>query len=59
MRSEAFLDGYAGHHREEPALLRAYQLDKAVYEVVYEARNRPAWLPVPLGSIRRIVEEGA
>lgn len=47
---DAFLEGY-GVTGIETALLRAYEVDKAVYEVIYEARNRPTWLPIPLRAL--------
>jgi maltokinase len=34
-------------------LLRAFELDKAVYEVVYELGHRPDWVDVPASAIRR------
>ncbi|MDI2128255.1 maltokinase N-terminal cap-like domain-containing protein [Yinghuangia seranimata] len=57
---EAFCAGYAKagsvDPRNEPVLLRAFETDKAVYEVVYESGNRPTWLPVPMSAIRRLAD---
>jgi maltokinase len=54
----AFLGGY---FESNPAagetarsLLTALELDKALYEAVYEARNRPDWLGIPVGAIERL-----
>ncbi|MBF4584484.1 hypothetical protein ITJ54_17595 [Curtobacterium sp. VKM Ac-2865] len=55
----AFLDGYqrgigadlSAHH----AVLDAFEVDKAVYEVVYEARNRPTWVGIPVAAVERLV----
>jgi 1,4-alpha-glucan branching enzyme len=55
--SEAFVAGYQStlHAAVDPAspLFVALWLDKALYEVVYELRNRPTWVDVPARAVRQ------
>jgi predicted trehalose synthase len=59
----SFVEGYAGTSGVEldveSALLAALELDKAVYEAIYESRNRPTWVTIPLRAIARLVEKTA
>ncbi|BBC29961.1 uncharacterized protein SGFS_012550 [Streptomyces graminofaciens] len=59
---EAYCAGYAARAgwdpRKKHGLLRAYETDRAVYEVLYEARHRPDWLPVPMAAIERLAVRG-
>lgn len=54
----AYLDGYTHGSDVDPAttavLLRAYETDKAVYELLYEAHNRPTWTVIPLTALERL-----
>jgi maltose alpha-D-glucosyltransferase/alpha-amylase len=40
----------------DTALLELFLIEKAAYEVVYEAGNRPEWLGVPLGGLAVLVD---
>lgn len=65
----AFLDGYCDRLSENGAdfvpisrrhvfdnVLKILMLDKALYEIEYEIRSRPDWLAIPLGGIKKILE---
>lgn len=54
---ESFLDGYGAPTADETALLAAFEADKAVYEVIYERRNRPHLIHVPIDSLNRLAGE--
>lgn len=43
-----------GYGEVDGDLLAAYVADKAAYEVVYEANNRPDWVGIPLAAVEEI-----
>jgi maltose alpha-D-glucosyltransferase/alpha-amylase len=47
-RGESFLPSRLGDFRK---LLNGFRLGKALYEVMYELNNRPAWIRIPLMGI--------
>ena len=54
---QAFLDGYREIAGDVPQpLLDFFLIEKAAYEIGYEAANRPAWLALPLSGLARIAE---
>ena len=63
---QAFIEGYgaatAGMAHQwkdkdgESAALELFTLEKAAYEVIYEAENRPSWLAVPLQGLRGLLQ---
>jgi maltose alpha-D-glucosyltransferase / alpha-amylase len=67
--SNAFLEGYrtaiAGcpSHPADPAtarrLLDFFVLEKACYEIAYEAANRPDWLDIPVKGVLGILDDHA
>jgi maltokinase len=72
---EHFLAGYLRKAQHDPdstqepilptdpairsAVLSAFELDKALYEVAYERANRPDWARIPLDAVRRLTAEAA
>ncbi len=41
----------------EAALLQLFLIEKAAYEIAYEAANRPSWINVPLHGLARIADQ--
>jgi maltose alpha-D-glucosyltransferase/alpha-amylase len=50
---------HATTREEVRIVLHAYLLEKALYEVAYEANNRPEWLPIPVAGIAELLEAPA
>ena len=64
----AFLDGYRQSMdaselipsgRAYDVLLRAFMIDKALYELGYELNNRPEWLRIPLIGVSKLITAGS
>lgn len=61
-----FLAGYAAAGaaawwpapEQAPAVLDAYRLDKALYELAYELDHRPDWVGVPLAALEGVRDHG-
>ena len=53
--TEAFLSGYGSDGPASDPLLAALVLDKALYEVSYETRNRPDWAHLPIGAVTALL----
>ncbi|WP_431096415.1 maltose alpha-D-glucosyltransferase [Polaromonas aquatica] len=57
--AQAFLRAYREHAPADSemggeSLLKLFMVEKAAYELCYEAANRPAWLEVPLQGLARL-----
>ena len=59
-----FLQGYRDSIGDAPShpaaeeaerLLDLFLLEKVLYEIGYEAANRPAWIGIPLGGLLRLL----
>jgi maltose alpha-D-glucosyltransferase/alpha-amylase len=66
LTEQAFLTSYTAALSNSPDLPRTeseirriidiFLLEKAAYEIAYEARNRPKWLPIPLNGFASIIK---
>jgi maltose alpha-D-glucosyltransferase/alpha-amylase len=59
--TQCFLAGYrdafpVGDAEREQNLLRLFLIEKAAYEIAYEAANRPGWIDVPLHGLTQLID---
>jgi maltose alpha-D-glucosyltransferase/alpha-amylase len=69
LASDAFMGAYESALTGSPvwiedeaaggSLLRLHLLAKALYEINYEANNRPDWIETPVRGVLAILDEGA
>jgi maltose alpha-D-glucosyltransferase/alpha-amylase len=55
---KVFLGAYfpsSGQERNSK-LLEFFLIEKAAYELLYEAANRPTWLPIPINGLSRLAD---
>jgi maltokinase len=64
---QAFLEGYRDERGIDgllpgpdvvAAVLIAYELDKALYELDYERAHRPDWVTIPVDALERLIQGG-
>ena len=51
-----FLEGYRELAPLDPTLLRAFEVEKETYELVYAATFLPEWMPIALASLLELAE---
>ncbi|HVT76825.1 MAG TPA: hypothetical protein VHD87_07325 [Acidimicrobiales bacterium] len=57
---ESYWEAIHGHdlvprnHADAVALMEAFELEKALYEVAYERAHRPAWVEIPEAAVARL-----
>jgi maltose alpha-D-glucosyltransferase/alpha-amylase len=47
---------HAQTREEVRVVLQTFLLDKALYEIAYEANNRPDWMPIPVAGVTELLE---
>ncbi|MEC4717534.1 maltose alpha-D-glucosyltransferase [Noviherbaspirillum sp. CPCC 100848] len=56
-REAAYAGAFKASEEAERGLLQLFVLEKAAYEICYEAANRPTWVSVPVNGMAKIVDE--